>query len=88
MRMCRIRYRIRDQWRFLYRNRSLSERLRSVAMVSTHVRLPEEDLRRAKHAARRMGISLSEYIRRALAMQVGYERGLDEGRRERDDPRS
>jgi hypothetical protein len=58
-----------------------------MAMVSTHVRLPEEDLRRAKHAARQMGISLSEYIRRALAMQVGYERGLEQGRRERNDER-
>lgn len=59
-----------------------------MAMVSTHVRLPEEDLRRAKRAARQMGISLSEYIRRALAMQVGYERGLEEGRRERNEERS
>jgi hypothetical protein len=35
-----------------------------------------------------VGVSLSEYIRRALAMQVGYERGFDAGRWERQAERT
>lgn len=53
-------------------------------MRSTHLRLPEDELRRAKEAARAKGISLSEYVRGALAMRTAYERGFEAGWRERD----
>ena len=58
----------------------------------TALRVPEDDLERAKKIAGAKGISLSEFLRRALAVQLAYEpgvalqatyeRGVDAGRAE------
>ena len=41
------------------------------------MRLPEDELEEAKKRAAAKGISLAEYLRRALAVQLAYERSID-----------
>jgi hypothetical protein len=41
------------------------------------MRLPEDELEQAKKLAAAKGISLAEYLRRALAVQLAYERSID-----------
>ena len=61
------------------------------------MRFPEDELEQAQKLAAAKGISLAEYVRRALAVQLAYERsvdvqaayarGIDQGRRaERERP--
>jgi hypothetical protein len=42
----------------------------------TALRVPEDELDRAKKMADAKGISLSEFLRRALAVQLAYEQGV------------
>ena len=41
------------------------------------MRLPEDELEQAKKLAAAKGISMAEYLRRALAVQLAYERSID-----------
>ena len=60
----------------------------------TQLRLPEDELEQARQVAAAKGISLSEFVRRALVVQLAYERsaevqaayerGVEAGRAERD----
>jgi Ribbon-helix-helix protein, copG family len=46
-------------------------------MVRTQISLDETAYRNAKRAARRQGISLAEFLRRAVAMALGPRTGGD-----------
>jgi hypothetical protein len=41
------------------------------------MRFPEDELEQAQKLAAAKGISLAEYVRRALAVQLAYERSVD-----------
>jgi hypothetical protein len=41
------------------------------------MRFPEDELEQAQQLAAAKGISLAEYVRRALAVQLAYERSVD-----------
>jgi predicted DNA binding CopG/RHH family protein len=43
----------------------------------TQLRVPEDELEQARKVAAAKGISLSEYLRRALAVQLAYERAVE-----------
>jgi hypothetical protein len=43
----------------------------STMMVRTQISLPSEDHRRAKRRAAELGVSLAEYVRRAVARDLG-----------------
>jgi hypothetical protein len=58
------------------------EKLPRVPLRLTNVRLPEDELEEARETARAKGISLGEYIRRAVAVQLAYDRGVKAQRRE------
>ena len=58
------------------------EKLPRVPLRLTNVRLPEDELEEARAIARAKGISLGEYIRRAVAVQLAYDRGVKAERRE------
>jgi hypothetical protein len=55
-----------------------------VPLRLTNVRLPEDELEEARETARAKGISLGEYIRRAVAVQLAYDRSVKAQRRETD----
>jgi hypothetical protein len=46
-------------------------------MVRTQISLEETAYRDAKRAARRQGISLAEFLRRAVALALGPQKGGD-----------
>jgi hypothetical protein len=48
-----------------------------VPLRQTQLRVPEDELEQARKVAAAKGISLSEYLRRALAVQLAYERAVD-----------
>jgi hypothetical protein len=52
------------------------ERLPPMPLRQTALRVPEDELERAKKMADEKGISLSEFLRRALAVQLAYEQGV------------
>jgi Ribbon-helix-helix protein, copG family len=52
------------------------ERLPRMPLRQTALRVPEDELERAKKMADEKGISLSEFLRRALAVQLAYEQGV------------
>lgn len=58
------------------------EKLPRVPLRLTNVRLPEDELEEARETARAKGISLGEYIRRAVAVQLAYDRSVRAQRRE------
>lgn len=61
-----------------------------MALRLTHVRLPEDEFEEARDTARAKGISLGEYIRRAVATQLAADRTVKAQRRqagERSDQR-
>lgn len=43
-------------------------------MIRTQVSLDPEDYRAAKHEARRQGVSVAEFVRRAVARSLGERR--------------
>lgn len=45
-----------------------------MALRLTHARLPEDEFEEARDIARAKGISLGEYIRRAVATQLATDR--------------
>jgi hypothetical protein len=49
-----------------------------------NVLIPEDELERLKKTANAKGISVAEYVRRAIALQFAYELWLERGR---DEPR-
>jgi hypothetical protein len=72
------------------------DRLLRMPLRQTQLRVPEDELEQARKLAAAKGISLAEYIRRALALQLAneraidiqaaYDRGLEAGRREPREP--
>lgn len=58
------------------------EKLPRVPLRLTNVHLPEDELEEARETARAKGISLGEYIRRAVALQLAYDRSVEAQRRE------
>jgi hypothetical protein len=52
------------------------ERLPRMPLRQTALRVPEDELERARKLADAKGISLSEFLRRALAVQLAYEQGV------------
>ena len=52
------------------------ESLSRMPLRQTALRVPEDELERAKKLADAKGISLSEFLRRALAVQLAYEQGV------------
>ena len=52
------------------------ERLSLMPLRQTALRVPEDELERARNMADAKGISLSEFLRRALAVQLAYEQGV------------
>jgi hypothetical protein len=55
----------------------LSWRLEVITVIRTQISLDEEAYREAKAAARRQGISLAEFLRRAVAAALGPRRPRD-----------
>jgi hypothetical protein len=47
-----------------------------------NVLIPEDELERLKKRANAKGISVAEYVRRAIALQFAYELWLERGREE------
>jgi hypothetical protein len=64
------------------RSAKRGEKLPRVPLRLTNVRLPDDELEEARAIARAKGISLGEYIRRAVAVQLAYDRGVKAERRE------
>lgn len=53
----------------------LSQCRTMITMIRTQISLDEDEYREAKAEARRQGISLAEFLRRALAAALAHRRG-------------
>ena len=54
-----------------------ADRLPRMPLRQIQMRAPEDELEQARKLAAAKGISLAEYLRRALAVQLAYERAVD-----------
>jgi hypothetical protein len=52
-----------------------------------NVLIPEDEFERVKKTAKAKGISVAEYVRRAIALQFAYELSLERGREQPPQPR-
>ena len=64
------------------RRRPERERLPRMPLRQMNVLIPEDELERLKTTAKAKGISVAEYVRRAIALQFAYELWVERGRDE------